>query len=334
MTLEVDQVLAWVHGARTGLADARGRIDAVNVFPVADADTGTNAWLTIEGGARAVDDLGAAERTAAEVLAVFARGAMLAARGNSGVILSQWLAGFVRRTTAAAADEPAGAVLAQALRAAARAARHALAEPQDGTVLTLADEVADAAVLGADSGATAPAVLAQAATAGHQSLARISATHPVLRRAHVPDAGACALLVVVDALVLAVTGGAPRSPAEWLPERGSAHEAQPGECGTEHAAAGGAFEVMLVVRGLDQGVGSRQRPTWPTGCARCSARSATRSRSWARTAGGTPTCTPTTRPRRSLRARWAGVNRSSCGGSTWSTSVSWQDPDGGGGSSS
>jgi len=260
VTLEVDQVLAWVHGARTGLADARRRIDAVNVFPVADADTGTNAWLTLEGGARAVDDLGAAERTAAEVLAVFARGAMLAARGNSGVILSQWLAGFVRRTTAAAADEPAGAVLAQALRAAARAARHALAEPQDGTVLTLADEVADAAVLGADSGATAPAVLAQAATAGHQSLARISATHPVLRRAHVPDAGACALLVVVDALVLAVTGGAPRSPAEWLPERGSAHEAQPGECGTEHAAAGGAFEVMLVVRGLDQGGGESSAP--------------------------------------------------------------------------
>ena len=51
MTLEVAQAIAWVDGARAGLAQARGRIDAVNVFPVADGDTGTNAWLTLEGGA-------------------------------------------------------------------------------------------------------------------------------------------------------------------------------------------------------------------------------------------------------------------------------------------
>ncbi|CAM5781136.1 DAK2 domain-containing protein [Cellulomonas persica] len=254
MTLEVAQAIAWVDGARAGLAQARGRIDAVNVFPVADGDTGTNAWLTLEGGARAVDEVRVrADQTggpdAADVLSAFARGAMLAARGNSGVILSQWLAGFARRVTGAGPDERAGVVLADALRAAARAARQALADPQEGTVLTLADEVADAAVLGADAGAPTATVLAQSATAGHQALARISATHPVLRRAHVPDAGACALLVVVDALVAGVAGDAAPGPVAWLPERGSGHdEPAPQECGAGHAAQGGAFEVMLVVR--------------------------------------------------------------------------------------
>lgn len=280
MTLQAAQAVAWVDGARTGLAQARGRIDAVNVFPVADADTGTNAWLTLEGGARAVDELrarpaggglGADEATddltAADVLATFARGAMLAARGNSGVILSQWLAGFVRRATDARPDETVGAVLADALRSAARAARLALADPQEGTVLTLADEVADAAVLGADAGVAPATLLAQSAAAGHQSLARISATHPVLRRAHVPDAGACALLVVVDALVAAVAGGAAPSPAVWLPEAARSDDsAGTDACVAAHAvggasaddaaggalehgaASGGAFEVMLVVR--------------------------------------------------------------------------------------
>jgi len=267
--LGADQVTAWVSAARAGLAQARGRIDAVNVFPVADADTGTNAWLTVEGGGRAVDDLPPATG-ADDVLAAFARGAMLAARGNSGVILSQWLAGLARRVRRGGADEPAR-VLAEALRDAARAARGALADPQEGTVLTLADEVAAAALLAADAGAALGDAVAQAASAGHQALARTSATHPVLRRAHVPDAGACALLVVVDALVDAVTGRPGRDPGQWLPERGAgrAATARDGEDGVghggphehvhEHAADGGAFEVMAVVQAPGQDLGEPLR---------------------------------------------------------------------------
>lgn len=288
MLLGTDQALAWVSGARTGLVGARGRIDAVNVFPVADADTGTNAWLTVEGGGRAVDELLAAtspggagpdreELGPETVLVAFARGAMLSARGNSGVILSQWLAGFVRR--ARHHDDGPARVLAAALRDAARAARVALADPQEGTVLTLADEVAQAAALAADAGAPVEDVVAQAASAGHQALARISATHPVLRRAHVPDAGACALLVVVDALVGAVTREPARDPAQWLPERAAPHtEHRTAEHRTaghdtadetddetgdvlvaEHAAGGGAFEVMLVVQAPHQDLGDHLR---------------------------------------------------------------------------
>lgn len=262
MTFGAAEVGAWARAADAGLAEARSRIDAVNVFPVADADTGTNAWLTVRGGALAVDRLAAAGGTelgtevgtgAAEALAAFARGAMVDARGNSGVILSQWLAGFARRAVG-----PDGAAHpAAGLAAAARAARLALGDPQDGTILTLADEVADAATLAADAGADPAAVVTQAAAAGHQALARISAQHPVLRRAHVPDAGACALLVVVDALAAAVTGTPARPPASWLPRRdGTDLAVEPrvgtdgtaGECAHDAAASGGAFEVMLVVR--------------------------------------------------------------------------------------
>lgn len=272
MALGTAEVTAWVQGARAGLGDARGRIDAVNVFPVPDADTGTNAWLTIEGGARAVDALDApGDVPVADVLTALARGAMVAARGNSGVILSQWLAGFAHGATGAGGVGPAGGVapgrvdargIALALGSAARAARLALADPQEGTVLTLADEVAQAAADAADAGGDGTAVAAQAAAAGHQALARISASHPVLRRAHVPDAGACALLVVVDALALAAAGATRAPVTDWLPDRHPAPgHAQACDEATAGAAQGGAFEVMLVVRDTAPGpaVGDRLR---------------------------------------------------------------------------
>ncbi|WP_235843548.1 DAK2 domain-containing protein, partial [Cellulomonas algicola] len=85
--LDADVLRAWAGGARTALALARPAVDAVNVFPVADADTGTNALLTITGGAEAVAALPAGTGALA-VARAFARGALLAARGNSGVILS------------------------------------------------------------------------------------------------------------------------------------------------------------------------------------------------------------------------------------------------------
>lgn len=271
--LDADVLRAWAGGARTALALARPAVDAVNVFPVADADTGTNALLTVSGGAEAV----AALPAGADALAVartFARGALLAARGNSGVILSQYLAGFADGLAAAGTDlsralptapasapdgvaessttpapgprdggHPAGtAAVVHALAAAARAARAAVAEPVEGTVLTLADVVASqAAALGPD---VAPGQLLGAVLDGARGgLELMSAAHPVLRREHVPDAGACALLVVLDALHRAVTGAPePTTPAPWLPP--VEHHAHAGHEGS------GAFEVMLVVRAV------------------------------------------------------------------------------------
>ena len=104
---------------------------------------------------------------------------------------------------------------------AARAAREATVEPQEGTVLTLADVVAGAATTAADAGADLPTTLAEAVAEALRALGRISAAHPVLRAAHVLDAGACALLVVLDALARAAADERPVAvPARLAARRG------------------------------------------------------------------------------------------------------------------
>jgi dihydroxyacetone kinase-like predicted kinase len=233
--LEAAAVRAWASAARTALEAARDRIDAVNVFPVADSDTGTNVLLTVAGGLDAVE-LVDPDADAPAVARAFARGALLSARGNSGVIVSQFLTGFARLLPSGA-GAPA---VARCLTVAARAAREATVEPQEGTVLTLADVVAGAATTAADAGADLPTMLAEAVAEALRALGRISAVHPVLRAAHVLDSGACALLVVLDALARAAADERPIAvPLDWLPA-GSAHHASPEQ-------AGGAFEVMLLV---------------------------------------------------------------------------------------
>src|SRR4051794_1559884 len=91
--LDGDAERAWAHAAGGLLDAARARLDALNVFPVADSDTGTNVLLTVAQGAEEADAV-APGATAREVARAFARGALVGARGNSGVILSQLLHGF------------------------------------------------------------------------------------------------------------------------------------------------------------------------------------------------------------------------------------------------
>ncbi|WP_162243338.1 DAK2 domain-containing protein [Cellulomonas sp. Leaf334] len=239
--LEAAAVRAWAAAARTALEVAADRIDAVNVFPVADSDTGTNVLLTVVGGADAVAHA-PADALATEVARAFGRGALLAARGNSGVIISQYLTGFARALPAQAGARE----VAEALAVAARAAREATVEPQEGTVLTLADVVSVAASSAADAGADLPTMLAEAVAEALRALRRISALHPVLRAARVLDAGACALLVVLDALARCVGEERPvHVPLDWLPTSAAQHATV--------GPSGGAYEVMLLVS--DDGAG-------------------------------------------------------------------------------
>ena len=247
--LEAETVRAWAQASRAALAASRDRIDAVNVFPVPDSDTGTNVLLTVTGGFEALEALPvAAGQDAHDVASAFARGALRAARGNSGVILSQYLTGFARALPA----RPGAAEVADALGAAGRSARGSMREPQEGTVLTLADVVARSAQAAVGTGADLPTMLRTVVADAHVALARISAVHPVLRAARVVDAGACALLVVLDALAGVVSGLPDRADRlDWLPV-GPVHP-WPIE------PAGGAFEVMLLVSadgpGTDLGAG-------------------------------------------------------------------------------
>ncbi|WP_425956557.1 DAK2 domain-containing protein [Xylanimonas sp. McL0601] len=189
-------VRSWARLAAGALGRERAAIDQVNVFPVADGDTGTNMHLTAREGARAVaaapDDAGAAA-----LLRRFARGALLGARGNSGVILSEWLRGVAIAATR-------GDTVARALDVAAGSARSAVAHPEHGTILTAADVAAAAAHdVAARAGATADDVLEAAVRGAREAALSSVAVLAPLARAGVLDSGACGLVLVLDALRVA-----------------------------------------------------------------------------------------------------------------------------------
>lgn len=243
---------AWADGSLAAARAVREQIDAVNVFPVPDADTGTNVALTLAGGAAAVHLLDPAASVAV-VCGALAEGAARAARGNSGIILGQWLRGFATGLD----DDPAAARtapqrLGAALGRAADEARRAVPDPRDGTVLTVAREVADRVARSDGPGAPdAAQALARALSAAREDLPRTSAALDVLRDARVVDAGACALLVVLDVLAHVLREGRAPRPDEldlaWLP----APAAGGPRGGT--SVTGGAYEVMLLVRAHDAG---------------------------------------------------------------------------------
>ncbi|HLS45355.1 MAG TPA: DAK2 domain-containing protein, partial [Ornithinicoccus sp.] len=95
--LDLASARRWALAARAGLADARDQIDALNVFPVPDGDTGTNMFLTFDGALdvlRGHHDIDGGAISLTDGLALLARGMLLSARGNSGVILSQLARGL------------------------------------------------------------------------------------------------------------------------------------------------------------------------------------------------------------------------------------------------
>jgi DAK2 domain fusion protein YloV len=211
-SLDATAVRRWCAAGLDALRRHQVEIDELNVFPVPDGDTGTNLVLTMTSAWHALaaepDTLEPPETEIARlvrVLGCMARGALLGARGNSGVIVSQLLRG----TADALAGAPAarGRAVAEALTAAAKAGYAAVADPVEGTVLTVATGAALAAV-GADSDDLATVVQA-AARGAAEALARTPEQLPALARAGVVDAGGRGLVVLLDALVEVVTGHAP-----------------------------------------------------------------------------------------------------------------------------
>ena len=238
--LDADVLRAWVSGAVDLLAEHRSTLDALNVFPVADSDTGTNLYLTLREGDRAVAALATGASTDA-VSRALTRGTLVGARGNSGVIVSQYLAGLL----AEPAEEPE--TFAAALHRAARLAYRAVAEPIEGTVLTVARAVGEAAVA-AERGDVRD-VLDTALDSGYRALVRTTDQLAPLRAAGVLDAGAWGLLLVLDALVEALGGRRSRRSRRTRSRRTARESARtdPREC-SGHDHGGGAFEVMCIVQ--------------------------------------------------------------------------------------
>ncbi|MFJ3406409.1 DAK2 domain-containing protein [Promicromonospora sp. NPDC090134] len=238
-------VRAWARGATAALRRERAAIDRVNVFPVADADTGTNLYLTLREGDRAVA-AAPADATGPRLLAMLARAALLGARGNSGVILSEWLRGL-----AVAARR--GGTTADLLTRAAASARSAVAEPAEGTILSAADAAGAAArAAGPDAG---PLPVVTAAAAAARASARASRDElDVLRTAGVLDAGALGLVLVLDALVVAAAGataGAAAGAATGAAGAGGPAAADPAAGGV--SVVRGSMDAVTLDQLLDAG---------------------------------------------------------------------------------
>ncbi len=210
-TLEVidgPAVRRWYRLAADALAQTRAAIDALNVFPVPDADTGTNLHLTLISAAEAVEAL-PETASPAQIWQAAAHGAMVGACGNSGIIVSQLLRGL--SDVCAAADPCDGQAVADALAHAAVIARAAVSRPVEGTVLTVADAAARAAALSLREGSLAglAGVVMAAAAGARRALAATAAQLDVLAASGVVDAGAAGLCVLLDVLAATITGTGP-----------------------------------------------------------------------------------------------------------------------------
>ncbi|MFE0348184.1 DAK2 domain-containing protein [Streptomyces griseoluteus] len=252
--LDALAVRTWCGLALRSLGRAREEIDAINVYPVADGDTGTNLYLTVESATAAVEAVFAGYEqggpSLADALRAMAHGALIGARGNSGTILAQLLRGMAQVLAADGAGDVShvdGTGLRRALRRAADAAREAVAHPVEGTVLTVASAAADAA--DGTEGDCGAVVLA-AYEGARAALAATPRQLAVLGRAGVVDAGGRGLVTVLASLVEAVTG-------EALPEETYAGAAGADVCpeAPEHAGEGGpAYEVIYLLEADDAAV--------------------------------------------------------------------------------
>lgn len=174
-------------------------VNALNVFPVPDGDTGTNMLATIRAAISEAESVPEAQRSVPRIAAALSLGALMGARGNSGVILSQLFRGLAE----AIGDTPriGGPELAEALRQGSLAAFAAVAQPVEGTILSVARDVARAATRAAEGNGTLDGVVAAAAAEAAAAVARTPSQLAVLRLAGVVDAGGKGLeLLLIGAL--------------------------------------------------------------------------------------------------------------------------------------
>ena len=171
-------------------------INSLNVFPVPDGDTGTNMALTIQASVKQIDDL--PSHSVSEIASQVSHGALMGARGNSGVILSQILRGF---SDGVAGKERISALdFANGLVAATATAYRAVLKPVEGTILTVIKDTGLAAVEAAKKDNSFGYVLTQIAQAARASVARTPMLLDKLRDAGVVDAGGQGLWILLDGI--------------------------------------------------------------------------------------------------------------------------------------
>jgi hypothetical protein len=222
---------ALVEAGLAALEERREEVNDLNVFPVADGDTGDNMVLTLRSVLQELDRLIAAseDRTMdqigrEEIVASVARAALLGARGNSGVILSQLIRGAAEELASRPGELVDPVLIGAALARAADQAYGSVREPAEGTILTVVREMAvrvarelahmEEPRLGAeasdrDQDETIAAVIERALESGEESVKRGPDLLPILREAGVVDAGGYGLTVLLAGIVGALRGTEP-----------------------------------------------------------------------------------------------------------------------------
>jgi hypothetical protein len=212
---DLELVRGLVGAALASLETSRSRLDDLNVYPVPDGDTGTNLTLTVRAVAEAVDSAEPAERPA--LAHAVARAALMGARGNSGVILSQIVRG-VADVLAESTNGIGPPLAARALRGASDAAYRAVRRPVEGTMLSVIRELAEEAERRTAESEPLGALLVELVWHGEEALARTPEQLEILREAGVVDAGGAGLVELLRGLAGAVSGEAlPAAPIAEAP---------------------------------------------------------------------------------------------------------------------
>lgn len=195
--------------ARVCLAEHKEHINALNVYPVPDGDTGTNMLATLESALdRIPDEVG----SLTEVVGAISVGSLMGARGNSGVILSQLFRGVAAHLEGKDLADPAD--VAAAMDSGVKAAYSAVMRPVEGTILTVARLAAAAAIEAAESGSDVTGVLETALEAAEDTLERTPQMLDVLAEAGVVDAGGYGLVCIFRGCLVGLKEEAPYARSE------------------------------------------------------------------------------------------------------------------------
>ncbi len=200
-----------LRGGLDFLEENRAAVDVLNVFPVPDGDTGTNMVLTLKSAVKEMDKSGSTNLS--DLVQAVSLGSLMGARGNSGVILSQFFRGLAKGLQGQ--EEASSLQFAQAMQLGVKAAYKAVMKPVEGTILTVAREAVAGALAAAETTESLSAVLDALLGHGEEALIHTPDLLPVLKRAGVVDAGGKGYMLIWAGARMALqhleNGGAPLS---------------------------------------------------------------------------------------------------------------------------
>lgn len=240
-----------VQAGATRLNKQAEYVNSLNVFPVPDGDTGTNMGMTIENGAKEVSDRSAS--TVGEAAGIFAKGLLMGARGNSGVITSQLFRGFSQSVKDK--DELDGAALAAAFQSGVEVAYKAVMKPVEGTILTVSRGAAIGAKKKAESTNDAVEVMRAALEGAKTALAKTPDMLPVLKEVGVVDSGGQGLVFIYEGFLSALTGeysasedfvATPANMSEMI--NAEHHKSVAGHVAAEDIKFGYCTEIMVALK--------------------------------------------------------------------------------------